>query len=141
MRRRTTLAAAEAREAGAGALRLGPIAAWQAALLAAGSAILATSGRGSIPSLWAGGALMLGSLVLQRLAVSAALRRERRPGLAVLLLLLKLGAILALVYVGFQTALLGPASFAAGATSLPVAIVSDVCYLHWSSRRGRAFPP
>ena len=106
--------------------------------LAVGVAGLVLLGRGSIASLLAGGAAMLGSLILQRFTVSLALRQNRSSGLAGLFLLLKLGLVLALIYVGFQTTLLSPMSFAAGATSLPVAIVLDVCYFEWSLRRSRA---
>jgi hypothetical protein len=95
-------------------------------------------GRGSVPSLVAGGFMMFTSLFLQRFAVAAAFRRHGQPGLALALLLLKLMLVLVLIYVGFNTALIGPLSFAAGATTLPVAIVFDVCYLEWSTRRSRA---
>jgi hypothetical protein len=91
--------------------------------------------RGSVPSLVAGAATLLGSLLLQRVAVSFALRPDRRTGAAVVLLLLKLGGLLLLAYVGFETAWLAPMSFAVGATTLPVAIVLDACYGQWSSRR------
>ena len=110
-------------------------------MLAAGALGLGLIGRGSVPSLVAGGAAMLGSLILQRFTVSMALRQDRSSGLAIPFLLLKLGLVLALIYVGFQTTLLAPMSFAAGATSLPVAIVLDVCYLEWSSRRSREDTP
>lgn len=110
-------------------------------MTATGAVILAALGRGSIGSLVAGAAVMLISLILQRFAVSAAFRRNRRPGVALLFLLSKLALVLGLIYVGFQTTLLGPLSFAAGATSLPVAIVLDVCYLQWSSRDRLARSP
>lgn len=107
-------------------------------VLGIGAGALGLLGRGSIPSLVAGGLVMLGSLILQRFAVAAALRQEGNRAIAFFFLFLKLTLVLALIYVGFNTALLGPMSFAAGATSLPVAIVLDVCYLEWSSRRSRA---
>lgn len=122
-------------------MRLGPIAGFQAGVLAFGTLGLWAIGRGSIASLLAGGAAMLGSLVLQRFTVSMALRQDRRSGLAILFLLLKLTLVLAIIYIGFQTTLLAPMSFAAGATSLPVAIVLDVCYLEGSSRRSREDTP
>lgn len=124
-----------------GRLRLGPIAGFQAAVLAVGTLVLWALGRGSIASLIAGGVAMLGSLVLQRFTVSMALRPDRPSGLAILFLLLKLSLVLAIIYIGFQTTLLAPMSFAAGATSLPVAIVLDVCYLEGSSRRSREDTP
>jgi len=128
--------------AGRGAgLRVGPIAGWQAVVVFPSAAALWTAGRGAPASLVAGAVMMLASLVLQRLAVSAAFRRARRPGVALALLLLKLFLLLAFVYVGLRTALLGPLSFAAGATSLPVAIVLDVCYPQWSSRHARGLSP
>ena len=109
-------------------LRLREIATWQAAFLALGALALALAQRGSIPSLLLGGGTMFASLVLQRYAVAAALRRDGQPALAVFLTLLKLAGVLILLYVGFQTVLLGPVSFAAGATTLLMAIVLDVCY-------------
>lgn len=81
---------------------------------------------------------MLMSMILQRFALGAALQRDRQPGLALFFLLMKLTLVLALIYIGFHTVLLGPMSFAIGATTLPVAIVLDVCYLEWSSRRSGA---
>ena len=102
-----------------------------------GGGTLACLGRGSAASLVAGGFMMFGSLSLQRFAVTAAFRRHRQPGLALSLLLLKLMLVLAFIYVGFNTALIAPLSFAAGATTLPVAIVFDFCYVDWSTRRSR----
>lgn len=123
-------------------LRLRQILLWQAAVLFVLAVGLGTSGRGSTPSLLGGGGVMAASLVLQRFAVAAALRRGRRSGLALLLLLAKLGIVLGVVWLGFRTTWLGPLSFAAGATSLPVAIVLDVCYPRGSSReRGEPPPP
>jgi hypothetical protein len=85
---------------------------------------------------------MLASLAAQRVAVSAALRRS--PGVAILLTLAKLTSVLVLFYLALGTDLLrgwlAPLSFAAGVTSLPLAIVLDVCYREWSSRR-RSRPP
>ncbi len=117
---------------------MGPIAGWQALVLAASVVGLSVAGRGSVTSLVAGGVLMIASLILQRFAVSAAFRPDRRSGVAVFLVLLKLLLVLAFIYLGFRTAVIGPLSFAVGATSLPMAIVFDVCYLEWSTRRSRA---
>jgi len=120
---------------------LGPIALWVVLVLGVGAGLLHSLGRGSLASLLTGGALMLGSLVLQRFTVSAALRPGGRRGVALLLLSLKLTLILVFIYVAFTTAVVGPLSFAAGVTALPVAIVLDVCYLQWSSREPRPRTP
>ncbi len=122
------------------ALRLGPIAAWQGGIVLVATTALSLLGRGSTPSLLAGAGFMLASLTLQRFAVQAAFRRGRSPGRALFFVVLKLALVLGVLYVGLQTALLGPVSFAAGATSLPMAIVADVCYQSWSSR-GVDTPP
>ena len=114
--------------------------AWQAAALASGSLAFTVLGQGSVPSLLFGGGVMLGSLILQRFAVSMALRAERKPAIAILLMFAKLAAVLALIYVGFHTEWLAPMSFAAGITSLPLAIVLDVCYLEWVAPKLRANP-
>lgn len=114
---------------------MGSIAGFQAVQVVAGTVLLTSLGRGSVPSLVAGALVMLTSMILQRFALRAALKRDRQPAVAILFLAMKLTLVLVLVYVGFQTVLLGPMSFAAGATTLPVAIVLDVCYHDWSSRR------
>ena len=125
---------------GGGELRAGSIAGIQVAAVVLGSVVLALLGRGSLASLAAGAAFMQASFLLQRFAVRSAFQPGRSPGVAIGLIQLKLVLILGLLYVGLTTSLLGPASFAAGATTLPMAIVIDVCYFDWSRRRAKKSP-
>jgi len=125
---------------GGGELRAGSIAGIQFGVVVLGSVVLVLLGRGSLASLAAGAVFMQASFLLQRFAVRAAFQPGRSPGLAIGLIQLKLILILGLLYVGLTTSLLGPASFAAGATTLPMAIVLDVCYFDWSRRRAEKRP-
>lgn len=120
---------------------MGPILGWQAVVIGLGAALLSWLGRGSVPSLLLGGGIMLSSMVLQRFSLSMALQPGRRPAIGVLLLFLKLAGLMLLIYIGFHTSWLAPMSFAAGVTTLPVAIVLDVCYLEWVVRRSSATSP
>lgn len=102
-------------------------------------AVLAVALRRGSPLSIACGALFLsGSFLLQDLAFSAAFRRKRHPALAVGLLLLKLGAVLGLAALGLRSGLIEPLSFALGATTLLLAIVTETCY---SERRSRPQGP
>ena len=57
-----------------------------------------------------------------------ALRPGRNRGLAVGVFMLKLSLLLVLALIGLRTNLLAPMSFAAGASTLLLAIVIDACY-------------
>jgi hypothetical protein len=109
-------------------LSLVRIAGWQLAQVALLSGMMALLGRGSIQSLAWGAAFLLASMWLTKMAAHAAFRRRTRPGLAVGFFLLKLIGMLGVAFVGLQGAMLGPMSFAAGATTLPMAIVIEACY-------------
>jgi hypothetical protein len=101
---------------------------WQAMWIAFACGAALALGRGSLWSVLAGGAVLLASFVLQRLAVRAALREERRPTTAIGFFLLKLLLLLGVVAAGMKTSLVSPMSFAVGATTLPLAIVTEACY-------------
>ena len=100
---------------------------WQttAALVLACAA--GAGGRGSAVSLLCGAAFVSASFFLQDYAFSIALRRRRRTGLAVLLLIVKLSLILALAAIGLRRGL-EPISFALGATTLLLAILIETWY-------------
>jgi hypothetical protein len=86
------------------------------------------TGRGAPSGIIGGAALLYASLLLQSLAVSFALRPGGRPAIGLGLFVLKLGILLGIALVGLRTSLLAPMSFAAGATTLLLAIVIDTCY-------------
>ncbi|HEY8516965.1 MAG TPA: hypothetical protein VIS07_15760 [Candidatus Binatia bacterium] len=109
-------------------LRAGRIALWQAGATVLLVVASLASGRGSPVSIVFGAALLYASLRLQQLAVGFALRARPRPELAVGLFLLKLSLLIALVMVGLRTTMVAPMSFAAGASTLLLAIVLDACY-------------
>lgn len=118
-------------------LRAGPIGLWQAAF--AGALVVATlvSGRGSPLGVVVGAVLLYLSLLLQSLAVGLVLGGGTRSGLAVALFVLKLGLLIAVAAIGLRTTLLAPMSFAAGATTLLLAIVADTCYGNRPAARPR----
>jgi hypothetical protein len=99
---------------------LARIGAWQGLCVAALCTALLVARRGDPPSVLLGAAFLYGSLLLQSLALSFALRAgTRRPGVAIALFLLKLLALIGLVAVGLRSSLLAPMSLVAGAVSLP----------------------
>ena len=110
---------------------------WQAILVACMAAGSAAAGRGSPGGLVAGAAVLAGSLVLQAWATQAALGRRRRPLLALSLFSTKLAMLMGVAAYGLHRAGLPPMSFAAGATTLLVAIVIDTCYEDATSGRDR----
>ena len=110
------------------------IAAWQLAQVVLVAVTFRILGRGSLLGLAAGAAILLASLLLSRLAFAIALRPDGHPALAVGLFLAKLGGLLVLAFLGLRGALVGPMSFAVGATTLPVAIFLDTCYQHRRNR-------
>jgi len=110
---------------------------WQAALAACLMAGAAFSGRGSPGGIASGAAVLAASLVLQAWATRAALGRQRRPLLAFSLFSVKLALLMGVAAYGLSRAGLPPMSFAAGATTLLVAIVIDTCYEDATSSRGR----
>src|SRR4051794_10160856 len=109
-------------------LRAARIALWQATVTLALVGLSLGSGRGSPLGITGGAALLYTSLLLQHLAIGIALRPGRRAGLAVGLFVLKLAILLGVAVVGLKTSLLAPMSFAAGASTLLLAIVIDTCY-------------
>lgn len=109
-------------------LRLQSILLWQVFAILCGVGFQLAVARGAPLSLFLGAFLMTGSLVLSRQALSYATRTEKRPVLAMFFFFLKLALFLGLAIFGLSGQLLGPMSFAAGATTLPMAIVADTCY-------------
>ena len=101
---------------------------WQAAATLVLVGLSFVSGRGSPAGIVGGAVLLYTSLLLQHLAIGIALRPGRRRALAVGLFLLKLTILLVVAIVGLRTTLLAPMSFAAGASTLLLAIVIDTCY-------------
>jgi len=111
---------------------------WQLVATLALAALAAALRRGSPLGIACGALFLSGSFLLQDLAFSAAFRRKRHPALAVGLLLLKLGAVLGLAVLGLRSGHIDPLSFALGATTLLLAIVTETCY---SERRSRQQGP
>lgn len=109
-------------------LRAAAIGVWQAVATAILVAASLATGRGSPWGIVAGAALLYTSLLLQHLAVGLVLRGGARSGLAVGLFLLKLALLIGVAAIGLRTTLLAPMSFAAGASTLLLAIVLDTCY-------------
>ncbi|MBY0275210.1 hypothetical protein K2Z84_07715 [Candidatus Binatia bacterium] len=109
-------------------LRAGRIGLLQLAVTAALVAVVVASGRGAVSGVVGGAALMYASLLLQHLAVGLVLRGTARSGLAIALFLAKLTLLLGVAAIGLRTTLLAPMSFAAGASTLLLAIVIDACY-------------
>lgn len=97
-----------------------------ATVVMAGGVVL--SGRGAVSGVIGGALLMYASLLLQHLAFGMAVRRGARSGLAIALFVLKLTLLLGVAAIGLRTTLLAPMSFAAGASTLLLAIVIDACY-------------
>ena len=118
----------DAAERPAPRLRAARIGLWQAVVTLAVTGVVLVSGRGSVAGVVGGAALMYASLLLQHLAVGLVLRGGARSGLAIGLFALKLVLLLAVAAIGLRTTLLAPMSFAAGASTLLLAIVIDACY-------------
>lgn len=108
---------------------------WQVAIAAAVAAVAAATGIGSPAGIAFGAALVAASLLLQIWATRTAFRGTGNPGIAVAILTLKLGLLLGAAALGLAVTGLPPMSFAAGATTLLLAIVVETCYADWSSRR------
>jgi hypothetical protein len=118
-------------------LRAARIGLWQAAVTLVLVGLAVASGRGSPLGIVGGAGLLYTSLLLQHLAIGFALRPGRRAGLAMGLFLLKLAILLGVAVIGLKTTLLAPMSFAAGASTLLLAIVIDACY----GNRSTSSPP
>lgn len=118
-------------------LRAGRIGLLQIVVTAAMVGVVVVSGRGAVTGVVGGAALMYASLLLQHVAVGLVLRGTARSGLAIGLFLLKLTLLLGVVAIGLKTTLLAPMSFAAGASTLLLAIVIDACYGSGSASRAR----
>ena len=116
------------------AARIGVI---QAIATVAMVVLVVASGRGAVSGVVGGALLMYASLLLQHRAVGMVLRGGTRSGLAIGLFLLKLLLLLAVAAIGLKTTLLAPMSFAAGASTLLLAIVIDACYGTGSASRAR----
>jgi hypothetical protein len=116
-------------------LRASQILGWQAALVALGALAAWLFARGSVPSLALGAVLMHASMRLTEMALRLSLRRERHPAFAGALFLAKLVLLLGVAVLGLATRWIAPMSLAAGAATLPVAIVLDTCYVAWANRR------
>ncbi len=109
-------------------LRLRSILLWQTVAIGCGIGVQVYLDRGAPFSVFLGAFLMSGSLVLSRLAFRYATQKKKRPFLAMFFFFLKLALFLGLAIFGLSGQLLGAMSFAAGATTLPMAIVADACY-------------
>ena len=107
----------------------------QAVATAAMVGLVVASGRGAVSGVVGGALLMYASLLLQHRAVGMVLRGGTRSGLAIGLFLLKLTLLLAVAAIGLKTTLVAPMSFAAGASTLLLAIVIDACYGNRSASR------
>lgn len=118
-------------------LRAVRIGTFQLAATAAMVGVVLASGRGAISGVVGGAALMYASLLLQHVAVGLVLRGTARSGLAIGLFVLKLTLLLGVAAIGLKTTLLAPMSFAAGASTLLLAIVIDACYGSGSAFRAR----
>lgn len=118
-------------------LRAARIGLLQTVVTAALVGMVLVSGRGAVSGVVGGSALMYASLLLQHLAFGMAVRGGARSGLAIGLFLLKLTLLLAVAAIGLKTTLLAPMSFAAGASTLLLAIVIDACYGTGSAFRAR----
>jgi hypothetical protein len=116
------------------AVRIGIL---QAVATATLVATVVITGRGSGTGIIGGAGLMYASLLLQHLAFGLAVRGGARSGLAIGLFLLKLTLLLGVAAIGLKTTLLSPMSFAAGASTLLLAIVVDACYGSGSASRAR----
>lgn len=116
-------------------LRAARIGAIQAIATVAMVGLVVASGRGAVSGVVGGALLMYASLLLQHRAVGMVLRGGTRSGLAIGLFLLKLLLLLAVAAIGLKTTLLAPMSFAAGASTLLLAIVIDACYGNRSASR------
>jgi hypothetical protein len=117
------------------------LAAWQSALILVLVSLSIASGRGSAWSVAGGGALLYGSLLLQRLALSMALRPGKgRTPLAIGLFLLKLLLLLGVALWGLRTAAVAPMSFAAGASTLLLAILIETWYGNRAPLERQRFP-
>ncbi|MFM7142567.1 MAG: hypothetical protein ACKOCT_14385 [Alphaproteobacteria bacterium] len=110
---------------------------WQSAVAACLMSASASARRGSPLGIAAGACVLSASLLLQAWAIRAALGRQRRPALAVSLFSLKLALLMGVTAYGLYRAGIPPMSFAAGATTLLVAIVIDTCYEDATSSRAR----
>lgn len=118
-------------------LRAGRIGLWQLALTVALIVASLVAGRGSPVGIAGGAALLYLSLLLQHWAVGLVLGGGGRSGVAIALFVLKLSLLLLVAAIGLRTTLLAPMSFAAGATTLLLAIVLDTCYGNRPSPRPR----
>jgi hypothetical protein len=118
-------------------LRAGRIGVLQAVVTATMVATVVIARRGSVAGVVGGAALMYASLLLQHLAFGLAMRGGARSGLAIGLFLLKLTLLLGVAAIGLKTTFLAPMSFAAGASTLLLAIVVDACYGSGSASRAR----
>jgi len=118
-------------------LRAAAIGLWQAGATALLVGASFATGRGSPWGILGGAAILYTSLLLQHLALGMVLRGGARSGLAVGLFLLKLLLLLGVAAIGLRTTLLAPMSFAAGASTLLLAIVLDTCYGTRSASRPR----
>jgi len=116
-------------------LRVARLFAWQAAIAAGLAAGAAGTGRGSAAGIVLGAGLFAASFALQAWATRAALGSSARPVWAVAIFTLKLGFLVAVGAWVLSTAAIPPLSFAAGATTLLLAIVAETCYRDWSARR------
>lgn len=106
----------------------------QAGFVAAMAGFSLASGLGSPTGILAGAGVFASSFVLQALATRFALSANRRPALAVGLFTAKLALLVGLAAWCLAGPGLDPMSFAAGATTLLLAIVLDACYPARSSR-------
>ena len=108
--------------------RVASIICWQLIVAVVGITVQLCWGRGDPGSLLAGAALLTASMLLSRQALNFAIRQQKRPILSMLMFFLKLALFFGVAIFGLADQALGAMSFAAGATTLPMAIVADTCY-------------
>lgn len=127
----------EAGPAGAGsALRASQIAGWQAALVGIAGLFVWSLGRGSLVGVALGATLLHASMRATAAALHWSIGGSGRPAWAMGVFFAKLALLIGVAMAGLSTSWIAPMSFAVGATTLPLAIVLDTCYVAWANPRG-----
>jgi hypothetical protein len=116
-------------------LRASALLFWQAILVGIEAVVSWRLGWGSASGLVLGAGLLHLSMRLTEMTLRLSLRRERHPLFAGSLFVAKLLLLLGIGAIGLATDWIDPISLAAGAATLPVAIVLDTCYVAWVNHR------
>jgi len=115
-------------------LRASAILLWQAIVVGVGAIVSWSLGRGwaSAFGLVLGASLLHLSMRLTEMTLRLGLRRDRHPLFAGSLFVAKLLLLLGIGAIGLATDWIDPIALAAGAATLPMAIVLDTCYVAWA---------